>query len=88
MKEQSYTCENCGDTSVSFVFSEDVKALERDLARLTEDKEALRKDAERYQTLRTKRPVLLITGFFGNFCVNKTVDDVDAAIDAANADKG
>lgn len=41
----------------------------------------LEADARRYRYLREKRDVLLCTGFFGNCCVNKTVADVDAAID-------
>lgn len=42
-------------------------------------------DAERYQWLKENRPVLLMTGFFGNGCINRTIGEVDAAIDAARA---
>lgn len=41
------------------------------------------KDAARYRWLRDKRPVLLLTGFFGNGCVNRELHEVDAAIDTA-----
>jgi hypothetical protein len=43
------------------------------------------KDAARYRWLRDKRSVLLLTGFFGNGCVNRYVHEVDATIDAAIA---
>jgi hypothetical protein len=56
----------------------------RDRAQAAEaEAERLRADAERYQHLRSERPTLLITGFFGNGCVNRTIEEVDAAIDAA-----
>lgn len=42
-------------------------------------------DAYRYNWLKNNRAVLLITGFFGNGCVNKTITDVDTAIDTAMA---
>ena len=42
-------------------------------------------DAARYRWLKDRRDVLLVTGFFGNCCVNKSVADVDTAIDAARA---
>jgi hypothetical protein len=42
----------------------------------------LRADAERYRWLRAHRPVLLLTGFFGNGCMNKNIHEVDATIDA------
>lgn len=38
-------------------------------------------DAERYRWLKAKRETLLITGLFGNGCINKTVADVEAVID-------
>jgi len=38
------------------------------------------KDAAMYRFLVTNRPVLLLTGFFGNGCTNKTIEDVEAAI--------
>jgi hypothetical protein len=40
-------------------------------------------DAERWRQLKKDRAVLLVTGYFGNGCVNRTVDDVEAVIDAA-----
>lgn len=43
------------------------------------------KGAARYEWLREKRAVLLITGFFGNGCINRTIEEVDDAIDAAIA---
>jgi len=43
----------------------------------------LEKDAARYRWLREHRDVLLVTGFFGNGCVNRTIGEVDAEIDAA-----
>jgi hypothetical protein len=39
----------------------------------------MRADAVRYRWLREHRDVSLITDFFGNGCVNKTVEMVDAA---------
>lgn len=56
--------------------------LER-IAQLERELDEARKDAERYRCLKQKRPVLLLTGFFGNGCINCTLDEVDAAIDAA-----
>ena len=53
------------------------------IAELTRELEEARKDAARYRCLKQTRPVLLLTGFFGNGCVNRTIDEVDAAIDAA-----
>ena len=41
----------------------------------------LRTDAARYRWLREHREVLLLTGFFGNGCINRTIDEVDTAID-------
>jgi hypothetical protein len=41
------------------------------------------RDAKRYRWLRENRPVLLITGFFGNGCVNRRIEEVDHEIDAA-----
>lgn len=49
----------------------------------TKQLETTRFDAKRYCWLRENRDVLLITGFFGNGCINRTIDEVDAAIDAA-----
>ena len=42
-------------------------------------------DAERYRWLRENRNVLLLTGFFGNGCTNRTIDEVDSMIDQAIA---
>ena len=44
-----------------------------------------RRDAERYRWLRKNREVTLVTAFFGNGCINKTIDMVDAEIDARAA---
>lgn len=44
--------------------------------------EASERDGERYRWLRKWRQVLLLTGFFGNGCVNRTIEEVDVAIDA------
>ncbi len=41
------------------------------------------RDAARYRWLRSKREVLLLTGFFGNGCINRVIEEVDAEIDAA-----
>jgi len=43
------------------------------------------KDARRYQWLRKHYEVSLVIDFFGNGCVNKTIEMVEAAIDAAMA---
>jgi len=43
------------------------------------------KDAARYRWLRKDREVLLLTGFFGNGCINRTIEEVDTHIDAAIA---
>lgn len=59
------------------------RARDAELARLRAEVEAAMKDAERYRHLRDSRPVLLLTGFFGNGCVNHHITEVDAAIDAA-----
>ena len=55
------------------------------IAQLEQQLAEARKDADRYQWLRKDRPVLLLTGYFGNGCVNRTIVEVDAAIDAAIA---
>lgn len=49
---------------------------------------ALREDAERYRLLRERRAVALLTAFFGNGCINRTIAEVDEAIDAARAAEG
>jgi hypothetical protein len=41
------------------------------------------KDAARYRWLCDHSPVTLLVRFFGNGCVNRTIDEVHAAIDAA-----
>jgi len=43
------------------------------------------RDAARYRWLRKDREVLLLTGFFGNGCINRTIEEVDTHIDAAIA---
>lgn len=43
--------------------------------------EQIEKDAARYRWLRENYEVLLVTGFFGNGCINKTIEDVEAVID-------
>ena len=48
----------------------------------TAELDALVRDADRWRTIVQQRPVLLITGFFGNGCVNRTIEDVERAIDA------
>lgn len=48
---------------------------------------AAERDAARYRWLRKNRPVLLLTGFFGNGCINKLEEDADDYIDAALASK-
>ena len=48
----------------------------------TPDESVLR-DAERYRWLRDNKHVTLVTGFFGNCCINKSMDDVNEDIDAA-----
>ena len=40
-------------------------------------------DAARYRWLRENRDVMLVTSFFGNGCINRTVEEVDSAIDSA-----
>ena len=68
---------------------DDAKKLARYIAnaqpatilQLLADLDAARVDAERYRKLITHRPVLLVTGFFGNGCVNYTIKDAIAAID-------
>jgi hypothetical protein len=50
---------------------------------LEAQRDELLADAMRYRWLREHRDVLLLTGFFGNGCVNKTLDDVDSTIDGA-----
>lgn len=40
-----------------------------------------REDAERYRWLCKKREVMLLTAFFGNGCINRTIAEVDAVID-------
>lgn len=76
----------CGDaiTPITFKYwllAPQLATLERELAEA-------RKDAGRYRWLRAHRPVLLITGFFGDVCVNRSMREVDAAIDAAIAAAG
>lgn len=43
----------------------------------------LRADAEYWRYVQDRRPTMLIVGFFGNGCVNKTMQDVKDAIDEA-----
>lgn len=66
---------------------EDAKAWARNLSLGAErDRQQRKKDAEdaaRYRWLREHRDVLLLTGFFGNGCINRTLGEVDAEIDAA-----
>lgn len=66
----------------------DLESLRAEVARLTAERDALRVDAERYRWLRADRETTLIVSFFGNGCINRTIEDVDAAIDAARAAKG
>jgi hypothetical protein len=61
--------------------------------RIREDeRERAETDAKRYRWLRKNRFVTLITMWFGNGCVNKTIEDaeakLDAAIDAAIREEG
>ena len=42
-------------------------------------------DAERWQYMEAHREVALITAFFGNGCINKTIADMRAAIDTARS---
>ncbi len=60
-----------------------VSTLEAELAGQRRQAEKLRRDAERYRWLCENRDVLLLTGFFGNGCINRTIDEVHAAIDDA-----
>lgn len=48
-----------------------------------QDKDKDKIDAARYRWLRENRDVMLVTSFFGNGCINRTVEEVDAAIDSA-----
>jgi hypothetical protein len=43
------------------------------------------RDAARYRWLRSRRDVTLITMFFGNGCVNKTIEMAEAKLDEAMA---
>lgn len=43
------------------------------------------RDGERYRWLKENRDVMLLTSFFGNGCVNRTVEEVDAYIDDVRA---
>jgi outer membrane murein-binding lipoprotein Lpp len=45
--------------------------------------EAADRDADRYRLLKEIRGVSLITSFFGNGCINKTMSDVEETLDAA-----
>jgi len=40
-------------------------------------------EAARYRWLKENRDVMLLTSFFGNGCINRTIEEVDAAIDDA-----
>lgn len=66
----------------------DLESLRAEVARLTAERDALRVDAERYRWLRADRKTTLIVSFFGNGCINRTIEEVDAVIDAARAAKG
>lgn len=55
----------------------------RTMAHKADASDGYRVDAERYRRLRDQRQTMLIVGFFGNGCVNRTIEEVDAAIDAA-----
>lgn len=55
----------------------DFVSLQRGDARL------ICEDAARYRWLCENRDVLLLTGFFGDGCINRTIAEVHAAIDAA-----
>lgn len=48
----------------------------------------LQREAARYRWLRTRRDVTLITMFFGNGCVNKTIEMAEAEMDKAMAADG
>ena len=52
------------------------------LPRPETEQDRMRKDAARYNWLRENRPILLLTGFFGNGCINRTIDEIDAEIDS------
>ncbi len=40
-------------------------------------------EAARYRWLKENRDVMLLTSFFGNGCINRSLEEVDAAIDDA-----
>ena len=43
----------------------------------------LRKDAEHYRWWRKNRETTLVVAIFGNGCINKTIEMVEAEVDAA-----
>lgn len=59
-----------------------------DLYAMHKRREQDRIDATRYRWLRERRDVTLITMFFGNGCVNKTIEMAEAALDEAMAADG
>lgn len=47
-----------------------------------------REDAERWRYWKEKREVSIVTALFGNGCINKTIADAEAKIDAARKEQG
>ena len=60
-----------------------IAELERANAALAEQLAEARKDAERWQWTRENMAITLLTYFFGNGCVNRTLKEVESQIDAA-----
>lgn len=57
--------------------------LEAALATMTTERDAALKDAERWRWWQVNRAITTITTFFGNGCVNKTIEMAVAEIDSA-----
>lgn len=65
--------------------SQEIDRLRAEVEALTAANAALLADAERWRQHKKDRPVLLVTGYFGDGRMNRSVCDVEALLDAAIA---
>lgn len=62
--------------------------LRNEIGPILDRMERLEADAKRYQWWKRHKEITLLTSFFGNGCVNKTIAMVEAEIDAALRGEG
>ena len=74
-------CAGIGNSPIFEAFEEGQKQEREACAKAEPTNDEI--DAARYRWLRENRDVMLMTSFFGNGCINRTVEEVDSAIDSA-----